>query len=264
VIKFYRKNIMDITQTLPSITVTDAVATNNGSSFTDFLRNRDNNSGWGTTGSTDAANTTLEFEFNDLKEFDSIIMVGHNFKDFTLEYWSGAAWVNLETVADNTLTTSYFSYDSLIETTAIRLIIQGAMTVDADKFMRQFVVTEKIGTFEIEPKVEVEINREKKRSRFLSGKSFISTQVGGVTMKMSQDGVFRESDLSLIEELYNSFQGFIVSVSGGTTSQFETLRIGYRPQDIYFMKLSNEYEPNWGEGRWKNGINITLSFAEVN
>lgn len=263
-IKFYRPNILDLNNPTATISVTDAIATSDGNQFTDFLRNRDNNSGWATTGSTDAANTELIFNFNDFREFDSIIMAVHNFKDFNIDYWNGSTWINLETITDNDLATNYFEYDSLIEAEQIRLTILATKEVDADKFMRQFIVTEKIGQFEIEPRVEVEIDKQRKATPYLSGKRFVSSQVGGVSIRMSQDGVWRENDLSLIERLYDFYRGFLVSISGGDIEQFETLRVGYRPEDVFYMEPSNEYEPNWGEGRWKNGINLTIRLVETN
>ena len=50
-IKFYRKSHIDFDRINPEITVTDSVATNDGQEFINFLRNRNNNSGWNTSGS---------------------------------------------------------------------------------------------------------------------------------------------------------------------------------------------------------------------
>ncbi len=263
-IKFYKPNIMDFRNAAPEINVTDPVATNTGALFTHFLRNRNNNSGWATTGSDDSANTEIEFLFNDLRELDSIMLVLHNFKDFTIEWFNGSVWTLLETVTNNTRTTNYFEYDSLIEASGIRVIVQATQTPDADKFMSQFIVTEKIGDFEIEPLLRVEIDKQRKTSPYLSGRRFVSSQVGGISIRMSQNSVWRENDLAIIERLYNFFQGFLVSVSGGDIEQYETLRFGYRPEDIYYMQCSNEYEPNWNEGRYKQGINITVNLVETN
>jgi hypothetical protein len=264
VIKFYKPNIMDFRNEAATISVTDTVASNNGALFTQFLRNRNNNSGWATTGSDDSANTELEFLFNDFREFDSIMLVLHNFKDFTIEWFDGAVWTLLETVTDNDKSTNYFEYDNLIEAAGIRVIVQATQTPDSDKFMRQFIVTEKIGDFEIEPLLRVEIDKQRKTSPYLSGRRFVSSQVGGISIRMSQNGVFRENDLAIIERLYDFFQGFLVSVSGGDIDQYETLRFGYRPEDIYYMQCANEYEPNWNDGRYKQGINITVDLVETN
>lgn len=263
-IKFYRPNIMDLSNVNATITVTDAIASNNGQQFTDFLRNRKNTSGWATTDSTDAANTELLFNFNDLREFDSIMLVGHNFKSFLLEYNDGGTWDTLQDVTDNALTTNYYTYSPLIETDQIRLTIRATQVVDADKFMAQFIVTESIGTFSFEPELEAEISKERKASRYISGKSFVSSQVGGITVRARYAGAHFQADINLLQRLYDFFGGFLVSLSGGTTAQFENSVAPYRPQDLLYMQCSNEYEPNFGDGRFRNGLDMDLRLVETN
>jgi len=87
-IKLLRKSAVDRDNSNITITVTDAVATNTGQSIVDYTRNRNNNSAWVTTGSTDAANTTLEVEMGDFESIDTIILIGHNFKAFTIQYYN--------------------------------------------------------------------------------------------------------------------------------------------------------------------------------
>ena len=58
-IKFWRKSFIDADRTNHEITITDTVAENTGQDFVRFLRNRNNNSGWNTSGSTDAAQTQI-------------------------------------------------------------------------------------------------------------------------------------------------------------------------------------------------------------
>lgn len=267
-IKFYKKSFFDLFYTLPTATVTDAVATNTGQDFINFMRNRDNNSGWATTGSTDAANTTIVFNFNDLREFNRIMILGHNLKSFTLKYWDevNLVWANFSTTINptsNTATSNYYEFD-LVESSQIQLIILGAQTVNQDKMIRQFLVCEEIGRFVMEPEVEVTLSRDRKATKYISSKSFVATQVGSFACSMKRKSVSLEADLALVETLYRSFDGFLVSLSGGETTQFETIRNGYRLEDIYFVQCSNEYEPSWVDGHYKHGIDVDIKMVEVN
>lgn len=264
-IQFYKKSIYDLSYTNPTTTVTDATATNTGESFTDFLRNRDNFSGWATTGSNDAANTTLVIDFIDNREFDSIMLLKHNFKAFTIKYWNGSTWTDFSTAISETTNTqesNYYNF-TLVESTKLQIIITGTQTADSDKFLRQLLVCEKLGELTEEPEVTVEIGKQRKQFKFLSGKSFMSTQVGGASIKLRKQSMKTDADLTLIETLYNSFQGFHVSLSGGTTTQFEFNREGYRREDIYFCQCANEYEPNYRDGRYKHGVDVMVSLVEV-
>ena len=58
-ILFLRKNHIDLNRPNPVITITDAAASNTGQDSVIFLRNRNNISGWLTTGSEDATPTVM-------------------------------------------------------------------------------------------------------------------------------------------------------------------------------------------------------------
>lgn len=265
-IEFYRKNWIDLSYENPSITITDATATDNGQNYVNYLRNRDNVSGWATTGSNDAANTTIVVNFGDARELNKIILLQHNFKAFTIKYWNGSAWTDFSTPISETANAaadSYYSFD-LVETEQIQIIISGTITADQDKFLKQLLLCEVIGAFTIEPEIEMEISQDKSATKFISGKYFVSKQVGGVEIRMRRRSVEVDADLTLWERLFEFYEGFHVSISGGATSVFENQRIGYRPQDIYFMQSRNEHSPNFRDGYYKHGMDLDLRLVEVN
>jgi hypothetical protein len=264
-IKFFKKNILDLTNLSPAFTITDSVATDTGEDFTDLMRNRNNSSGWATTGSSDAGTTTMIVDFIETKSFDAIILIGHNFKNFTLKYWDGAAYQNFSTAiaeTTNSATTTYHTFTS-VSSNKLQLIINGTTTADSDKFLKQFIVTEILGTFSVEPEVKPEFDKDRKATKFLSGKQFVAKSVGGFTCQIRMKSVNDNTDLTLVETLFNSYEGFLVWICGGTTSQFETVRHGYRLEDIFFMDLANEYKPEFVESRWYMGLPIELKLVEV-
>ena len=84
-IMIFEKNKIDIDlDTYVTITVTDSVASDNGQTVVDYLRNRNNYSGWGTAGSTDAANTQLDVVFPET-EITDLLLVEHNLKAYTIK-----------------------------------------------------------------------------------------------------------------------------------------------------------------------------------
>lgn len=93
----FEKNKIDLDAPGVVITATDSVATDPGTDFVDLLRNRRNENGWGTGGSSDAGNSTLEIVLQDEVAVTDILLVNMNFKAYTLQYWNGSAYVDFST-----------------------------------------------------------------------------------------------------------------------------------------------------------------------
>jgi hypothetical protein len=96
-IKFFRKNYIDQSYSNITLTVTDATASDTGSSILTYLQNRKNTSAWLTTGSADAANTQLDIDWGTSLDLDTLILVKHNFDAYTIQYWNGSAYVDFST-----------------------------------------------------------------------------------------------------------------------------------------------------------------------
>ncbi len=265
-IKVFKKNIFDITNPVPITTITDSIATSTGLEFVPLMRNRSNDSGWSTTDSTDSGNTTIEIDFVDVREFDRILVVGHNLKTFTIKYWDGASWVNFSnTISEttNTSTTNFYQFTKVFSS-GVQIIITGTQTANEDKFIKQLIITEAVGEFISQPYIKPIIDRDRKTTKFLSGKSFVSKSKGGVSFSLSIDSVSNENDLSLAETIFNSYDGNLIWLSGGDISQYETQRTTYKLEDIYLMLCANEYQPEWVGGFYKNGMDIDLKLVETN
>lgn len=267
-IKFFNINRLDLSNTNSTITVTDTVATNNGQSFVDFIRNRNNVSAWLTTGSTDAANTTLVADFGEEREITDIILIGHNFKAYTIKYWDGASYINFSTVISETVNADVeTNYEfTQVSTSKIQIIITAAMVVDADKVLKQLIATDKLATGQLVgwPIIRnPRFNTNQKINNMLSGKVNVVDSVGGFSMTLSVSNWNIDADLTIVEEIYFGKRGVLVWPCGGDESQFSHLRIGYRRQDIYFMRATNSFKPTWKSGVYVNGIKMDLKLSEA-
>jgi hypothetical protein len=266
-IRAFKKNKLDISNTLASITVTDGTATNDGSSFVDFLRNRNNTSAWLTTGSDDAALTQLDFELTDERDLDTLILVCHNFDSYTIQYWDGALYQDFSTpiaVTGNTKETTFHQFDK-VETSRLRLIIQGTIVPDADKKMKQFIATENLVTGQLAgwPIIKKPtFDTNKKISKMLSGKVNVTESVGGFGFDLQVRHWSIDSDLNIVEEIYLGKRGVLIWLSAGDEEQFQFKRIGYRNEDIYLMRAVNNYSPEYVSGVYVNGVKITLKLRE--
>jgi len=264
-ILFWRKNRIDLDQENVTITITDAVATSNGQDFVNFLRNRDNDSGWSTTDSTDAAGTIIDIDMIDTQDLTDVILVEHNLKSFTIKYHDGVSFVDFSTPINettNTLTTNRFTFD-LVSTSQIQIVINGTFVVDDDKFIKQIILTELLGELTKKPMIKSpRFIKNRKSTSAISGKKKITKSIGGFECNLELNNVVDDPDLTVIEGLFNAQIPFLVALHGFDTSQFRNIREGYRLKDIFLMDLANDYEPEWEDGFFQHGIPIKMKLQE--
>jgi len=264
----FKKNKLDLDDPNVVITVTDATATDRGQDFVDLMRNRQNTNGWATTGSNDAANTTLEFDFVDEQDLDNILIVDHNLKAYTVKFFDGAVFQDFSTPINetvNALTTTRHSFNSQ-STTKIQLIITKTFVVDDDKFIAQMIATEIIAQLLTKVDIQDPVNsKERIVKRSLSGKVKVIKNVGGFQCRLFKEYVRNDADADLIaqEAMFDSHDGFLVWLSGGDTAQFNTQRVGYRLKDIFLMDCVNEYVSRWQDGRYDHGIPFDTNLVEA-
>lgn len=257
---FYKKNKADYSD--PSV----AVTASEGSAYAPYVQRRSNSMGWMTTGSVDANNTTLTVNFANTITLTDIILVGHNFKNFKIQYWSGSAWTDFSPALSLTAcvdSTTHFSFASM-QTSQLLLTVFGTQVANSDKKLNQFIASELIGKFQGWPAIKNPTwNRQKIISKMLSGKDLIADNVGGFTLDLYLKCWNVDADFAIIETLYNSGGGFLVWPCGGDETQFQTTRQGFRLQDIFLMKCRNNYIPEQYNASYHMGTTVTISLSEV-
>lgn len=259
-IMFFEKNKADISNTGVTLTASQ------GNDFIEYVRNRSNKSAWMTSDSVDSDNTTIEIDFVDERTITDIILVKHNFKSYTIQYWDGAAYQDFSTAiaeTTNTAVTTHHVFNS-VSTLKILLTITGTMTPDEDKYLYQFIVTENIGQLQGWPVIKKPMhNKNRKNLKMLSGKSKIIQNVGAFECQLSVEIWKIDADLTVIESIYEQPEGFLIWLCGGDEDQFSTIREGYRLEDIYLMKCDNEYTPQYYKGLYKSGLQIEIQMKEI-
>lgn len=265
-IKFYLKNIIDIQNEAAGITVTDLVADSSGQDIVDFVRNRNNVSAWLTTGSTDAANTQLDVEFGVGRDLNRIILVKHNWKAFTIQYWDGATYQNFSTPINESANddeVTEFAFNT-VETDRIRIIITGAQVVDADKELYQLICTESMGQLQGWPVIKAPTHdTNKKTTKMLSGKVHVIESVGGFSLSLTVTQWRSIADLTLVEDLYFSEEAFIMWPCGGDEDQFFFAARGYRLEDFFVCRCTDNYVPELVKGIYQNGQKMDIQLAEA-
>lgn len=255
----FDKNKLDISN--PNVTLTASQA----QAYADSVRNRSNANAWITTDSVDADNTTFEADFGEQRTLTDLILIRHNFKAFTIEYWN-SGWVAFATPIVETVNSSDVSHYNFPEITTerIRITITGTMVANSDKFLYQLIATTRIGQFKNWPVISgVELDRNRVKTQALSGKYSIIENVGGFQCTFRVNFWRTQSDLDIVETLFDATEGFLIWLCGGDQAQFFAARKGYRLEDIFLMKCENEYSPNYVKGVYTNGLDLSLKLVEV-
>lgn len=260
-ILFLEKNKADFS-------IEDLVITaSEGDDFADLMVNRNNLTAWVTDGSADANLTNVVFDWVDPKPINTILIIKHNFKSYTVQYWNGTTYVDFSTAIDvtgNTAETKYHTFTE-VTTTKVKLVVRGTMVVDDDKFCYQFIASKSIGRLNGFPTIKgTKLSRNRLRSKMLSGKENIREQVGFFSCTIEWKILSDTTDIATVESLFRSNEGFLVWLCGGSETQFRTGAEGYRLEDIYLCKCTNEYQPEIYKGGYWAGLNkLGLALTEV-
>jgi len=242
-----------------------AASASQGSDYASFALNRSNRSAWVTTGSVDADNTTFTVDFTEQRYFDSVFLVKMNFKSYTLKYWNGSAYVDFATPIDVTTNTDETALHQVTEVLAsrVQLTIRGTMTADQDKFMHQFIATSLMGRLNAWPQIKKPTHDVGRIvTKMLSGKVSVTESVGGFRCDLEVANWKDQTDLSLVERMYTLNEGFLVWLCGGDESQFSQRLMGYRKEDIFLMRPTNNYIPEFVKGVYSTGVKLVIPLAE--
>ncbi len=256
---FFRKNYADISY--PEVVATAS----NSPDTAQYALNRSNGSAWVTTSSTDAENTTFEVDWENARSVTDIILVKHNFKSFTIEYWDGAAYQAFTPAISPTTTAIDVSSFQVaaVATKKIRITIHSTQVVDAQKYLYQFIATTRLGQFTGWPIIKPKVSQNLKTTRMLSGKLSVTQNVGYTAFEMGVSNWAIQEDITLIEKLYFWVESFLVWPGGGNSSQFRIASKPFRTEDIYLMRMTGDYQPARASGLYQAGLNIKVNFEEV-
>jgi hypothetical protein len=181
---FFRKNRLDLSFDSPSIVASQ------GNDFVNYLRNRSLRSGWITTGSVDADNTTIIADLGDATPVTDIILNVHNFKSYKIETWNAIAetWDAFATPINTTTNTDTTSVHHMVETivSKIKITIRGTMVANDDKTLTDLIVTSRLGQLNGWPIIKKPtLSRGRKKSMMLSGKTSVREGIGSFSCSLS-------------------------------------------------------------------------------
>jgi len=189
-------------------------------------------------------------------------------KAFEIQWWTGLAWSPFSpaiNVVNNTDDVSYFTGLD-VNTQKIKLIIYGTMVQDEDKYIKQIIWTQRIGSGQLTGWPEItdpKHTTQKKVNRMLSGKVHVTESLGAFSCRLAVKNWKIENDIDILERIYFGREGVLMWLSGNNEAQFWYAARGYRREDIYLVRPTNDWEPEFYRAVYQHGFKVNLRLEEA-
>ena len=256
-----------------------SVAVDSGDASKDYMLSRNPLAHWRSLGSDDLTTETITITFPSAT-IDRLLLIDHNFKQYTVKYDVGSVWTNFASVVGiNALayvggiaetvyakSSSYYEFTP-VTTTKIQILAVKTQIVDDQKRLKQAIVTEEHGTLQGFPTIDAATERQKIKKEMLSGRSFLDYTVDNFSAKINFASypTYNVDDIDLIYELNLLDSPFHVYVCGGRdgTTYFKHQHRGFTIDDCPLVQIVNELAPRYSKGVYINPIDLSIQLAEA-
>lgn len=234
---------------------------------------------WTSVASNDTTAETITLTFIS-QAITRILLLDHNWKDYTVKYWNGSAYTHFSSVVgmDGSMTnitetvfadsSSYYEVAS-VTTTKIQIIVNKTQVANAQKYIASIMPTTELGTLSGFPTINpVAITRTSRTMQMLSGKVKIVKQPKSVKITLGFQNypvLSYSADFDVITSLIDRELPFYIWLCGGRrgSTYFSANMWGFRLQDVYRVQLDSDYSSNWTDNIFRSGQNLgDLVFQE--
>ncbi len=239
------------------------ITVSHGDGSKGYMFDRDPDSKWTTSGADDdttPVTAIVEF-FEDgvsvERDIDRFLLINHNFKAWTLEYWDGSAWQSLtsETTDDEEVTLKTFGE---VTTSKVRLTVTETQVADSEKEVGEMIVCAML----LNPARDLDdlaVQWREQSSEIMMGDGSVHKMV----TRWAQNRVQRfearvhfsflsEADRATLKAIRDSGDPFLFYPEST-----------YRPAEIYFVHWSNPWSEKYMSNYKGAGSEVTMTLKEV-
>jgi len=160
--------------------------------------------------------------------------------------------------------TTYFSFTSV---TAVRIVIKGteAQTVNAQKFIKSFILTEEIGTFEGYPSIQTNHTRHARTFPMIGNKSRVVRGPIAFSAQLGFRAYPGQNDADLLSTLLEGDDPFLIWLCGGVSGSgyFNYTIRGFDIDEIYLCQMNSGLMTSYTRNIYLNSWNSQISVVET-
>jgi hypothetical protein len=275
-VKFFEQNAAGLVN---GGSVVDLLGT--GSTVVRYLIGKSRDAYWSSMGSNDTVTETLILTYPESTR-DRLIVVGHNWKQFTAQYWNGAAFADFTGVRgmDGALPggisetafadpVAYYEVNPFTST-QVRFTATKTQLANEQKRAVFLIVTSELGTLQGFPKISPGlVQRNSRQMAMPSGKKKIvkSGEVFDCTLDFSpySSNDAYTGDLDLMYALHDRDLPFLMWPCGGKRG-LPYFKYAFRPmrlQDIFLAQLVTDISALYADDIYMGPVDLgQLEFAE--
>lgn len=257
-----------------------SITASTGSASANYCLDKNPLTFWRSVGSSDTTTETLEITLSASSTINRILLLDHNFKDFTIKYDNSGSWTHFSSVtglngSKTNITETAFADDvayyefASVTTTKILITINKTQVVDAQKYVSQVIVTDELGTLVGFPKIaKVTVDRNSRVTKTLSGKNVVMKSIETASFELEFKDYPRSSvynvDIDLMMDLHDREDAFLVWLCGGRrgTNYFGYTLRGFRLKDVYVMQVMKAIDLSYRNNIYQNQLNAKVSLQE--
>ena len=228
---------------------------------------------WESIGSDDVTTETLTITLPSAISLSRIFLLDHNFKNFGIQYGASLDFANvtgLDSYSDNQIletgfsrNTAYYQFDA-VTTDTIIISIDTTQTVDAEKFLHQFIITNELGTLTGFPDMTgIKLDRNDRKDKAISGRLHIEKGYETASFRLKLASYPVQADIDLLDSLHSRELPFLSWLNGGKPDQFRFEQRGFRLEDVYQVKVDKPAKNSFNKNIYVLGVNQSYSFMEV-
>lgn len=227
---------------------------------------------WTSVGSTDLIVETIVLLFTSTT-ITRLLLLDHNWKQYTVKYWNGAAYVDFSSVVglDGSLVggisettfaddSSYYEFAS-VTTTRLQITVTKTQVANAQKYIATIFPTSELSTLSGYPQASFTLDRLARTSQMLSGRVRIVKQMEVAQISLSFQNypvLTYGADIDAILTLIDRETPFYAWLCGGRrgSNYFSYAIRGWRLRDCFRMQIDSAFAANWTQGLYKSGQNL--------
>lgn len=251
-----------------------------GNASANYSIDRNSDSKWVSSGSSDMNTETLEIDFSGSQTFNRIILSHHNFKQFTIKYNVAGTWTDFTGVSglDGALVggisettfaddTAYYEVNS-VTTDKILISVSKTQIANQEKFLTTAIVTTEIGTLSGYPIVKAVVDKNERKKPALSGRMMIIKSIETFSAQIQFKNYPGKSpygnDLDIMFSIFDLDENFVVWLCGGRRGNYFSYQTRpFRLRDVYECQVSDKVNPEYANNIYTTSVNMVVSITEA-